>query len=237
MKRTIFIFCSILFIANCLSAQNNKPVTVKAGEKISDYFPVNERYRYPDFTEGQCIFKNGRIFPDMFNYNFLSGEMEFIQLPDTMIISNKKDIRSVAIAQDTFYYHNGYLEMIRSGQPRVYLKQRILLKEILRKGAMGTVNRNSASESLDHVVSGGISYNMRLDEDMVFQKTSEYFFSTPGNDFIQFNRKNIIRILPGKEEVIKKYLKSEKIDFESREDILKLAEYVSNILYENPKIL
>jgi len=229
MKRTIIIICSILFITNCLSAQNSKPVTVKAGERISDYFPVNERYRYPDFTEGNCIFKDGRIFHAKFNYNFLSGEIEFIQLPEIMIISNKKDISSVAIAQDTFYYHNGYLEMIRSSQPRIYLKQRIVLKEILKKGVMGTVNRNSASESVDHIVSGGMSYNLKLDADMVFQKTLEYFFSTPENDFIQITRRNIIRILPGKEEVIKNYLKSEKIDFESREDILKLAEYVSNL--------
>lgn len=105
-----------------------------------------------------------------------------------------------------------------------------MLKEILKKGAMGTVNRNSASESVDHIVSGGMSYNLKLDADMVFQKISEYFFLTSGNDFIQFTRRNILRILPGKEEVIKNYLKSEKIDFESREDILKLAEYVSSLL-------
>ena len=229
MKRTILLFCLILFITSLLSGQNSKPVTIKAGESISDYFPVNERYRYPVFTEGQCIFSNGRVFHAIFNYNFLSGEMEFIQLPDTMIITDKKDISSFAIAHDTFYYHNGYLEMIRSSQPIIYLKQSIVLKEVLKKGAMGTVNRNASSESLDIVVSGGISYNMKLDADMVFQKISEYFFSTPGNDFIKFTRRNILRILPGKEEVLKDYLKSEKIDFESRKDLLKLAEYVSSL--------
>ena len=229
MKRIILLFCSILFITNCLSAQKSKPVTVKAGERISDYFPISEGYRYPDFTEGTCIFKNGRIFPGMFNYNFLTGEIEFIQSSEIRIISGKKDISSVTIAQDTFYYHNGYLEMIRSSQPRIYLKQRIVLKEILKRGAMGTVNRNSASEPVDHIILGGVSYNLKLDADMVFQKISEYFFSTPGNDFIQFNRKNIIRIFPEKEMVIKNYLKSEKIDFQSREDVLKLAEYVSSL--------
>jgi hypothetical protein len=205
-------------------------VTISAGEKILDYFPLAERYRYPDFTKGHYISRNGKISPDMFNYNFLSGEMEFIRAADTMIISNKKDMKCIVIGQDTNFYHNGYLEIIRSGQLRVYLKQRIVIKEILRKGAMGTVNRNSSSESLDLVVSGGISYNMALDEDMVFQKICEYYFSTSLNDFIQYTKKNIINIVPGKEDDVKNYIKSNKIDFESREDLLKLADYVGKLM-------
>jgi hypothetical protein len=156
--------------------------------------------------------------------------MEFIRAADTMIIYNKKDMKCIVIGQDTNFYHNGYLEIIRSGQLRVYLKQRIVIKEILRKGAMGTVNRNSSSESLDLVVSGGISYNMALDEDMVFQKICEYYFSTSLNDFIQYTKKNIINIVPGKEDDVKNYIKSNKIDFESREDLLKLADYVGKLM-------
>jgi len=161
--------------------------------------------------------------------------MEFIRAADTMIISNKKDIRYIVIGQDTNYYHNGYLEMIRSGQPKVFLNQRIVIKEILRKGAMGTVNRNSASESLDNVVSGGVSYNMVADEDMVLQKTLEYYFSTSPNDFIQYTKKNITNILPGKEDDIKNYIKSNKIDFESRGDLLRLADYVDSLISESGK--
>ena len=234
MRRTIFIICSILFINSCLSAQNDKPVTVKAGERVIDCFPVNERYRYPNFTEGKCIFKNGKIISNRFNYNFLTGEMEFIQLTDTLSISDKKDIKSIVIAQDTFYYHNDYLEMILSGPLRVYLKQHVVIKDILKKGAFGTTNRNSAIESYSYVVSGNVSYDLIPDEDLVLQKTSKYYYSTSVNDFIQFNRKNIIQILPGKEDVIKNYLKSNKIDFESGDDLLRLAGFLSNLLSENP---
>ena len=229
MKIAIFIICSILIINNCLSAQKNKSVTVKAGTRVIDYFPFAERYRYPVFTEGKVIFKNGNIFPGKFNYNFLSGEMQFIRLTDTLSLSDTKDLKSIVIAQDTFYYHNDYLEIIRSGRFKVFLKQGIVIKDIQKEGAYGTINRSGVSELYGHVLTGGNSVDLILRQDMVLQKTTDYFYSTQGNEFIRFSKKNVVNILPGKEDVIKNYLKSNKIDFDSREDLLKVADFVSKL--------
>jgi hypothetical protein len=229
MKISTLIICSVLFINNCLSAQNNKTITVKAGTKIIDYFPVAERYRYPDFTEGKVIFKNGKIIPGKLNYNFLSGEMQFIQAGDTLSLSNTKDIKSIVIAQDIFYCHNGYLELIHSGKVNVFLKQGIDIKDIQKEGAYGTINRSAASESYGYVLTSSNSVKLIVREDMILQKSVLYFYSTPENEFIRFSKKNIISVLPGKGDDIRNYLKSNKIDFESREDLLRLADFVGNL--------
>ena len=233
MNKSILFICSILFINNCLLAQKNEQVIVKAGTRAIDYFPITERYLYNDFTKGKAVFSDERIYPSMFNYNFLSREMEFIKSNDTLIISDKKDLLSIVIAQDTFYYHNGYMQLIRSGQFKVYLRQRIVTKDIRKKGAMGTINRSAASESYDYLLTAPMSINLVADIDLVLQKESVYYFSTMGEDFVQFNKKNITRAIPGKEDVVKNYIKSDKIDFESREDLLKLADFVSKLLPKN----
>ena len=229
MKRTIFIICSFLFINSCLSAQKSESVTVKAGTRVIDYFPVAERYRYPNFTEGKAITKNGRVISSKFNYNFLSGEMQFIKLADTLSISNAKDLKSISIALDTFYYYNGYMEMIHNGKFKVYIKQEIVIKDIQKEGAFGTINRTAASESYSYLTSGSRFIDLVPTEDIVLQKTSNYFYSTPENEFSQLTKKNIIKILPEKEYLIKNYIKSNKIDFEFREDILKLADFMGNL--------
>jgi hypothetical protein len=229
MKRHIFIICAILFINSCLAAQKSESITVKAGTRIIDYFPVAERYRYPNFTDGKVISKYGKIIPGKLNYNLLSGEMQFIQLADTLSLSNTKDLKSVVVSQDTFYYHNGYMELIRYGKFKVFSKQSIEIKDIQKEGAFGTINRSAASESYGYMLTDGNSVNLVVREDIVLQKTTDYFYSTPENEFVRFNKKNIINILPGKEDVIKKYLKSNKINFESREDILRLADFVGNL--------
>jgi hypothetical protein len=64
----------------------------------------------------------------------------------------------------------------------------------------------------------------------VLQKEEVYYFSTSGEDFFLFNRNNINQILP--DDIVKNYLKSNKVDFKSREDLLRLADFVSKFLGE-----
>jgi len=215
MRRTIFIFFSIFLINSCLLAQKYESVTVKAGTSIKEYFPLDERYLNPNFTAGKGYYKKGIVIPCLFNFNVLPGEMEFIQ------------------SKDTFYYHHAYLQLIRSGRLSVYEKHGIEIKNILKQGAMGTVNRSSASDSYSFILLGARSVDLKPAEDIVIQKTVSYFYSTTGNDYVQFTRKNIIRVLPGKVETIKNYIKANWIDFESRDDLLKLAGFVSDLLYKN----
>jgi len=234
MKRAIFIIYSILIVNTSLLAQKQESVTVKAGTRVIDYFPIAERYLYPNFTKGIITLKNGRSNTCQFNLNFLSGEMEFIQSKDTLIIADKKDLYSIVIAKDTFCFHNVYLQMIRGGNLKVFMSQRIGMKDILKKGAMGSINRTAASESYGYMDDGRQTYNLKIDEDMVFQKTAAFSFSLSENNFIEFNKKNITKIIPGKEDVIKDYLKTNEIDFKSRADVLKLADFANNLLSTKP---
>lgn len=234
MKKILFIICSIFLLNICLFAQENNLITVKAGTKILDYFPVKVRYRYPDFSDGQLMFKNGKVNSGRFNYNFLSGEMEFLQSRDTLSIINKKDISFIVIAQDTFFYNNGYIELILGGPVKVGLMKNIKLKEIQRKGAFGTTNRSSSIDTYNSMSLTGNFYQLIPNEDWVFQKTEMYYFSTSARSFVQFNKKNVIEAFPQKEDVIKGYLKSNKTDFDSRKDLFKLADYLGGILSESP---
>jgi len=229
MKRLISIICMVLLINSFLLAQKSESIRVKAGTKITDYFPVEQRYLYGDFTKGEATFTNERIYSSLYNYNFFTGEMEFIKSMDTLIIANKKDLISIVVAEDTFYHHSGFLRMIRDGKFKVYSKQYVKIKDILKKGAMGTVNRSAASESYDYLLAGPLSYDLVTDYDMVLQKTEVFYFSTPEKDFVPFNRKNIIAILPG----VKDFIRTNKVDFKSREDILELANFINKLLTPN----
>lgn len=237
MKSTVFIICSFLFINISLLAQKHEPVTVKSGTYVKDYFPVSERYLYPNFTPGNGIFKNGKIIPLMFNFNLLTCEMEFLKSKDTLYIAKKEELDFIVVVKDTFFYHDAYLQKIRSGAINVFLKRRLEIKDIRKQGGLGQESRSSSIDSYNFLLynNGKLSIDLKVSDDIIFQKTEEYFYSTSGNDYIQLNKKNIVKILPGREDDIKNYIKSNKVDFESREDLLKLADFVSNLLSENPE--
>jgi len=226
MKILLLIPVSFIILILTLNAQYHDQILVSAGTRVADCFPPRVRYLYPDFKEGKVILYNGNYNSARLNYNFLFGEMEFIRERDTLTIINKKEIRSVVVEQDTFLLDNGYIRLIGIGPVTVGLKQAIRLKDILRKGAMGTTNRSSAIDTYNTVPLDGRIYDMVPNEDWVFRKTEEYFFSFRSVEFLPFNRRNVLKIFPEKKKTIEEYLKSEKISFDSREDLIQLAAFL-----------
>jgi len=208
MRQSVLTICSILILSINLSAQEYKTVRIKAGTKVQEYFPVSERYLYQAFVPGQVVFKNGK-------YN-------------NLFISKKKDIRFV-VAQDTFFYDMGYIEVISGGSIRVGLKQYVKIKEILKEGAFGTTNRFSSVDTYNSMASNGISYDLIPREDIEVQRTLEYYLSGLSGDFLPFTRKNVIQLFPQNEDKIKAYIKSNKIDLDTRDDLLKFADYLRSL--------
>lgn len=232
MKKSILIICSVFFLTSTLFAQKKEQVIVKAGTRVIDYYPVSDRYLYPDFTAGEAFFTNNRSYPALYNFNFLNGEMEFIKSNDTLIITDKTDLLSIVVAKDTFYYGNGYQQLIQNGQFKVYVKRGIVIKDIRKKGAMGTTNRSAASESYDYLLANGLSMELVADIDMVLEKEDAYYFSTNGKDFTRYTRTNVVNAVPGKKDVLTNYIYATKTDFKSKEDILKLANIANKTLSE-----
>lgn len=229
MKRSIIIISSFFILSVSLSAQNGKFITVKPGTRIIDYFPTELRYRYPAFTDGQVIFKNSKISPYRLNYNFLSGEMEYIQTEDTMSITKNIDIRSIVLDVDTFYYNNGYLEQIKGGPVQVLLYQRWELYDVQRLDAYGLPIRGTAASSYDSFPTDSKFINLVHNENIIFRKVEDYFISFNIETLIPFKKKDILELFPQKASDIKGYLKSNKVDFESRDDLIRFADYLERL--------
>jgi hypothetical protein len=229
MKKTLCIICSALFLFSCVSAQYYQIIRVEAGTKVSEKFPVSVRYLYPQFVDGQVYMKTGGASPNKLNYNLLLGEIEFINGTDTMILSRKKDLNLIAVAQDTFIYRNGYLKLIHSGTVKVCLSDKIKLKDIVKKGAMGTANRTSSVDSYTILPVDYKLYDVVYAEDLEFQRTLEYYILTASGELIQFRKKNVLELYPEKEAEIQKYLKSNKVNFDKKDDLMRFADFLATL--------
>lgn len=229
MKKILILFFSVLLLNITLSAQKKELITVKAGHKILDYFPVSTRYMYSEFTTGRVVLKSGKYSESKFNYNFLLGEIEYIQARDTLTIINKKDLKYIVVTQDTFFYDNGYIEQLRDGSVRVGMKQFIELKEVQNLDTYGVASSGSATNSYGSLPVDGNFYKLSANKDMIFQKTIRYYIATPESGFVIFNKKNMMQLYPQDEDKIKSYLKTNKVNFESLEDLLRLADYIKSL--------
>jgi hypothetical protein len=229
MKKISIIIIPALFVQMLLFAQDQDQILVEAGTSLLDHVPVSERYLYPAFTTGWILLKQHAYSERKLNYNFLNGEIEFLQGSDTLSIVNKKDIALIVIKEDTFYYHDDYVKQIRSDYPKVGIRDFYELKEIKKKDPYGISSAGSARISYNALPSDGNLYKLTGNQDMVFGKTREYYLATSWSGFLLVTRKNLRLLYPGKWNRIKAYLKSHRLKFDSQDDVLGLAAFIGTL--------
>ena len=232
MKKQIYLVITMLLLGGCLYGQYQS-ITVRAGTKIIDNFPPSVRYMYPQFVEGQVVLNNNQISTSMLNYNLLRDEIDFIQENDTVTIVRKRDLKYVIAESDTFVYMPaGYMKLIYVQKLKIYCQDRFYLKEILKRGAMGAVNRSAAIGSFSDAEYRGLPYDLVVQEDYVYKREIAYYIATPSGALEPFKKTNVLNLFSYNKfhkAEIQKYLKTNNINLEKQDDVIKLAEYLSTL--------
>jgi hypothetical protein len=230
MKRIFLIILAILSFGVIISAQNYKPVTVLAGMRVIDCFPISERFKYPEFLPGHILLKSGVYSDCLLNYNILGAEIQFLRGKDTLAIASKKDIRYVSVGTDTFYVDKGsFFGQVNGLKVKLYIKEYMKLKESQKQDSYGTTSAGSASTSYSSFSAPGNFYKLTANTDMVFQRTLEYYISDREGGYASCSKKNVLQIYPDKKDEIKSFLKSSGISFDNYDDLIKLCEFLSGL--------
>jgi len=229
--RTIVLFNIVLiFLIGTAAAQTNPVIIVKAGTKVMDYFPLNERYLYPEFVNGNVYFLNGSMSESKVNYNILYGEIEFLDSRgDTLVFINKDNIKYVKVGDDVFYYDKVFFQMI-SNEKSIIVAQRHYI-EYLGSEKIGAYGMSSSTSSIDSYRAyemGGTFYKLTVAEDTKFRETTEYYISLNGKEFFPFLKRNVNKLFPEHKKSIKSFMKASDIDLGEKEDLLILADYLGN---------
>jgi len=229
MNKSILVFNLLILLSTCLSAQKGKPFTVLAGEKIENCIPFEERFRFAQFRPAKVFFTQGTNTDAKLNFNFLTREMDYIQGKDTLSISNPADIKQIIIDGTIFIMNKGYMEVISNGKIPVGLKQYFNLMDERKKDPYGQTAAGGAISSYSSLHTDGHYYKLTQDHDRLFQKVTEYFLATSSSGFVPFTRKKVMQLFPQNKKTIEDYLKYEKVDFNSKEDLLRFANYLNDL--------
>ena len=97
---------------------------------------------------------------------------------------------------------------------------------------MGAVNRSAAIGSFSDAEYRGLPYDLVVPEDYVYKREVAYYIATPSGALEPFKRKNVLNLFSYNKfhkAEIQKYLKTNNINFDKQEDVIKLAEYLSTL--------
>lgn len=224
----------LLTLTSCagLVAQKKEFVTVQAGNNIMDVLPMSEIFFYPNFTNGKVFLRDGSKSDAKLNYNRLVDEMHFINSNgDTLALDNEKDIKYVVINTDTFYYDAGYIRVLSQGNPvKLAVKQIWVITDTRQIGAYNSTNNSVGMLSYTSVDDGGGRlYDLTVNEDVILTKVERYYLGNNYYNFVIADKRNLLTLVPKEQRRISSYIKEQKTNFNNRNDLDKLIQFLQHL--------
>jgi len=232
MKSLLLLFF-ILIGYNDLSAQDSTYVTIKTGQNVYEVFTPADLYYYPQFTNGKVFLRDGTKASGKMNYSRLYDQILFIDKKgDTLALAEEKTIKFIAVDRDTFYYNEGYVRIIADNVfVKLAEKQIWLVADIRKPGPHNTSTSTIGVTSVKTFRQGNdvVRNTLAIDEDIVLRKETHYYFGDEYNHFVRAGKKGLFELFSKKQRSIENYLKENKVNFDKKEDIEKLYQFLSQL--------
>ena len=226
--RVLFLF---VLAYCCPSHAQDSTIVIKAGTSLRESVSMTDLYQYLQFVTGKVFFKHGDSGVAKLNYSKLLDEMQFIgPKNDTLAIANAGTIRFIRINIDVFYYDNGYVKLLKDTNGiKLAEKQTLRVAGKEKIGAYGMASPTSAIDNYGKLIDQRSIYNLVPREDIILAKKTQYYFGDKYNHFVWATRKNLLRHFSEKSGILNAYLKDHNIDFNKKEDLEKLLEFIAGL--------
>jgi hypothetical protein len=229
--KVLLLLLIILTSCSDLSAQDSTLVTIKAGNRVKDVLPTPDIYYYPQFRNGKVFFRDGSRAGAKLNYTRLYDQMLFIDTKgDTLALADEKTIKFITVEKDTLYYDEGYVRLFANyGDVKLAEKQIWVVADVRKIGTHDTPKNTVAITSLSNLEDANgraKSYDFLINEDIIIKKETQYFFGDEYNHFVRSGKKKLLLLFPKDQLNIENYLKENKVDFDKKDDIEKLAQFL-----------
>ena len=189
-------------------------------------------FYFKDFTSGQVILKNKQFARGKFNYDFVNHQMHFLNGNTDMIVENLEDIDTVIIDKVRFIPFEGrFLEVMKGQKSVILLEKEIKTRERGKVGAMGLATQGSV-QAIDvnarfQRVNGENKMDLTIYKDEIEHK---YYIYIKRKWHSFRNQATFLKLFHKKQQnQLKEQIKSEDIDFEQPEDVLKLWDKINLI--------
>ena len=233
MKKTLlFLTCSLFFVVQ-LFAQSGDIVRIKAGEDPAKKYSPHGFYRFPNFSEGEAVFKDGGTTKAKFNYHLLNEEMQFISANgDTLAMAEPFSTKYITVDSNLYYYSDGYVEVIENRES-LKLARRVKLDVKWEKiGAYGQPSPSGSIRTPSRILLGNnVGSNLTLNQDIIIQKDYTYFWLDKYGTVLKATKANLLKFLPpDTKAVVEGYLKKSPVDFRNEPDLRRLFQYCLSLM-------
>jgi hypothetical protein len=195
----------------------------------SDQVDNLAQFLFPQFSIATVRMNVGKGLTLMMNYNIVTEKMVFLQKGQVFDMLNQQNVDTIIVNDSKFIpVSKAFHEVILEGPVNLYIQHRGIIQEPGKPAAYGGTSQVSSSTYLSRVSIGDGNnsiFNMKLPAELIVKPETVFWMTFNNNKYSFTNERQFLKIFPGKEIDIKKYIKQNRLKFENSEDVKKLAQY------------
>lgn len=229
--RRLSIFFTFCLFQLAIKAQEIKEYRIQPGQTISEVLQQSDIFKYPKFQFGSVVFKDGTTTNSLINYNYLTGDLQFINgQGDTLSVTTNNPIKLIKINNDTFYLDKVFLASISSTKD-LKLCQREYIKYNDSRNAGAYDQPISSAAAVTYSSINGSTRNLQLvvRELTILEKVNEFYIGDKFNHFTKLSNKSLFKMFGKKEKEVEDYLNQNKINYKKKEDVLQLFSFLQTL--------
>ncbi|MFT3936635.1 MAG: hypothetical protein QM726_23625 [Chitinophagaceae bacterium] len=222
-----------LFLVYCMLLQLINAEAQVLPQSIRTILPEKGIYRYQTFNEGSIVFRNGIISAGKMNYNVSLDEMHFITSSgDTLSVADPASISFVNLNGSRFYYDKGFyqtIDTIRANGIVLAYRQSFSEQQQRKYGAYDITEQHEGLRTMTFYTGHGQIYKLGADEKVMITTKEHYFFGDVYGHFEKAQKQFILHHFKKQESVLNEFIKTNHINFNEPEDLLKLMQFCGTL--------
>lgn len=189
------------------------------------------QFLFPSFTKSLIKMKDGRAMTATVNYNMVDEEMIFSQKGSYLALEKPQEIDTVYLQNRKFVpIEKAFYEVLNNGPVALFIQHRSRYSPVGSTTAYGMTSKTLGVTSVRTMQSGNQVRQIDVPENVTISPATVYWIRK-NNEMNKFNsEKQFLKLFPENESKLKEFIKTNKIDIKSREDLIKLGNFYNELV-------
>ncbi|HOO42187.1 MAG TPA: hypothetical protein P5167_00920 [Bacteroidales bacterium] len=235
IKIAVALIATMILFPSGIVAQTRQRGVVEAaiGSDLNTVLPDDVVYMYPEFQKGTILFSDRSTSEGMINLYLIGSHLHFISPEgDTLVMKDQDAARILSIGKDTYLRHDkSWIRLLSvMGSKAIGIRSSVNIEQTQKIGAYGMADATSSISDISAMydVPGSSAQTVYLKSlrDIPYTLTHQALLYD-GNKLYIASRRSFNKLFPDKKDLVKNYIKENKLDLNQAQDVLQLFNFLN----------
>lgn len=189
-----------------------------------------ENLVFPRFQQSVVTLKTGQSYSAVLNYEKTEQQMVLIRNNQLFLFKDHQAVDTVYMDDRVFVpAETGFYEVLVSGPATLFMQHKARLDNTGATLAYGTKTSTAGVTHISKIFSQDGAINLKIPENFKVVDDSDFLLRVDGQIMKVLNKKQFLKLFPGKSEKLEEYIKANYTDFKSADDLAGLVEYCNGL--------